>query len=104
MKATSLAFRFAPAAIVMMFLAASGCAQKKVADQPGAKKNSQVQVIAPSTNDESWMIRTSTAQFEFTKDGSLHASLLKDGKSLSIDSPLTTADEIQINGKAVTDF
>jgi alpha-galactosidase len=54
------------------------------------------------------VIRTSAAEFRLSPSGYIQASLLRDGKSLTLDDPLTdpavSADSVASGGRAVRDF
>src|SRR6185437_1154189 len=96
----------ATAAMLVFLLLAGGCKEKK-AEEQAQPKSSSVKVLAPSGGEAPCVIQTGTAEFEISSNGSLESFLLKDGKRLSIDSTAgndTSADMLQVHGKAVDDF
>ena len=92
-------------AAIALLLVLQGCESRKVSEPPPAPK-SQVELTAPSSADQPWMIRTKTAEFDVL-GGSVNAFLLSNGTKVTIDSPSSSGhsvDEVDADGKKVEDF
>ncbi len=98
-------FRLGASTALGLLLILGGCQTRKLAEQSVPAKQSQVEVVSPSNPDQPWVLRTKTAEFDILGN-SVHASLLTNGKKLTIDSASSgqTGEEIDVGGKTVDDF
>ena len=81
----------------------SSCDRKKSAEPHQEQSAIQVQTSSGSPIE----IGTHAAEFRLLPSGYVQASLIRDGKSLTLDDPAgdsTVADSIAINGREVSDF
>jgi alpha-galactosidase len=90
-----------PLALLSVF-AFAGCQQKPSTSSPPSHQTSTVQVTVNPGGPA--VIKTGSAEFDLLPSGYCEATLVKDGKRLTLDEPGSAGESLVTDGKEIRDF